>query len=284
MLSVKFSKIESVGNDYLYIDDLRQDLKQKKLSDLAMEICDRNRGVGGDGLILFKIEGKGHYSVRIFNPDGSEAGMCGNGIRGAVAFAYNVGYTKRKAVRVDTQAVATVSEILKAGGDGEPYTIRTDLGMPNFETKSLPMKVEGDTHIGKPLLIGGTKRELSALSIGNPHAVLFVEDFDFDWQKLGEGIQQSGYFPEGVNVNFARVRSKSRLSLRVLERGAGATLACGSGAVATVASGALLGRTSRRVTVELPGGELLVDWDESDDHIHITGKSRPVCRGEFFSA
>jgi diaminopimelate epimerase len=283
MLSVKFSKIESVGNDYIYIDDLRQDLKRKKLPDLAVQICDRNRGVGGDGLILFKIEGKGHYSVRIFNPDGSEAGMCGNGIRGAVAFAYNVGYSKRKVIRVDTRAVTTVSEILKIGGDGDPYTIRTDLATPDFETKSLPMKAEGDTHIGKPLVIGGKKRELSALSIGNPHVVLFVDSFDFDWQELGRSIQESGYFPEGVNVNFARLKSKSRLSLRVLERGAGATLACGSGAAATVASGALLGRTSRRVTVELPGGELLVDWDESDDHIHITGESRPVCRGEFFS-
>jgi len=283
MLKVKFSKIESIGNDYLYIDDLRQDLKGRELSGLAMEMCDRQRGVGADGLILFKIIGPGHYSVRIFNPDGSETGMCGNGIRGAVAFAYNVGYTKRKVVRVDTKSVTSISEILKAGGDGKPYTIRTDLGSPDLKKKSLPMKGEGETHIGKPVMIGGRKIELSALSIGNPHAVLFVDDFDFDWRQLGHEIQESGYFPEGVNVSFALVKNRGRLALKVLERGAGATLACASGAAAAVTSGAMLDLISHQAVVELPGGELAVDWKDSDDHIHITGQSRPVCRGEFFS-
>jgi len=246
-------------------------------------MCDRRRGLGADGLLLFKIVGKGHYFVGIFNPDGSEAGMCGNGIRGAVAFAHNVGYTEKKVVRVDTTNVSTLSEILQVGGDDKPYTIRTDLGVPDLKKKSLPMRGEGESHIGKPVTVAGREVELSALSIGNPHAVLFVDDFDFDWHKLGHEIQQSGHFPEGVNVNFARVKGKSRLALRVLERGAGVTLACASGAAAAVASGAMLGKTSRRVTVELPGGELLVDWENSKGHIQITGQSRPVCRGEFFS-
>ena len=283
MLKVKFSKIESVGNDYLYIDDLRQDLKERELPRLAMEMCDRERGVGADGLILFKIAGRGHYSVRIFNPDGSETGMCGNGIRGAVAFAYNVGYTKRKSVRVDTKNVTTLSEILEVGGDGKPYTIRTDLGSPDLKLKSLPMTGEGETHIGKAVMVAGREVELSALSIGNPHAVLFVDDFDFDWRKLGHEIQDSGHFPEGVNVSFALVKNRGRLALKVLERGAGATLACASGAAAAVTSGAMQEKTSRRVVVELPGGELAVDWENSDGHIQITGQSRPVCRGEFFS-
>jgi diaminopimelate epimerase len=283
MLKVKFSKIESIGNDYLYIDDLRQDLKERKLSGLATEMCDRQRGVGADGLILFKILGRDHYSVRIFNPDGSETGMCGNGIRGAVAFAHNVGYTKRKSVRVDIKNVTTLSEILEVGGDGKPYTIRTDLGSPDLRKKSVPMAGEGETHIGKSVMIGGKRTELSAVWIGNPHAVLFVDDFDFDWRKLGHKIQDSGYFPEGVNVSFALVKERSRLVLKVLERGAGATLACASGAAAAVTSGAMLDVTSRRVVVEFPGGELVVDWESSDDHIRITGQSRPVCRGEFFS-
>jgi len=253
-----FTKLHGLGNDYVLLDGFREGiLPEDLLPALARSLCDRHRGVGGDGLLLLLPGTDAPLRMRIFNPDGSEAEMCGNGIRCLALYAYGEGYAGERFL-VETAAGARKVEVFPGGA------VRVDMGPP------------GVGEVERPLF----SFRATTLSLGNPHCVIF-SDREEEVGEWGPRIENHPLFPQRTNVEFARVVSPDRLVVRVWERGVGETLACGTGACAAVVAGAVTGRTERKARVELPGGELEVEWRE-EGRVFLTGPAREVFRGVYF--
>jgi len=279
---MRFTKMHGAGNDYIYIDCFTEKIGEAE--ELARAISDRHFGVGGDGLILIMPSEKADVRMRIFNADGSEAEMCGNGIRCLAKYAFDHHLVKANPMRVETAAGIKTVE-LQVGRDGTVVAATVDMGEPILEARAIPVALEGDRVVDRPIETSRGTFRMTCVSMGNPHAVLFVEDAAaIDIETLGPEIESHSLFPQRVNLHVVQVNAPDDLTARTWERGSGVTLACGTGASAVCVAGVLTGRAGRRVTVHLPGGDLGIEWREADNHVYLTGPAVEVFSGQWSSS
>jgi len=277
---IEFTKMHGLGNDFVLVDAMQAAPAEEKLPDLAKALCDRRFGVGADGLILVLPSRAADFRMRILNADGSEAEMCGNGIRAFAKFVYERGYTREREMEVETLA-GIVRPRLRLRG-GKVGHVRVDMGEPRLARSEIPMKgADQERVVGERLRVGGQRHEITAVSMGNPHCVLFVEDVErTKVEEIGPAIERHDLFPRRTNVEFVQVVGDGEMRMRVWERGAGETLACGTGASAAVVAAVLNGLSARKATVHLRGGDLKVSWNPEDNHVFIEGPAAEVFTGE----
>ena len=273
---IKFTKMQGLGNDYVYIDATKENIENPSV--LAKYISDRHFGVGSDGLILICPSDKADFRMRMFNSDGSEAEMCGNGIRCVGKFVYDKKLTDKTLVTVETKAgIKTLKLNVK---DEKVDTVRVDMGTPILESEKIP--VITDENIAQNLRLNALDKsfDFTCVSMGNPHAVTVVDNVtDFDVKKYGSILEVNEVFPNKTNVEFVEIKDPENIKMRVWERGTGETLACGTGACASVVACNLNGLTKRSVNVELLGGNLNIELGE-DNHVYMTGPAVTVFEGE----
>lgn len=278
---IPFTKMHGAGNDYIYLDGFRHPIPAD-LNELSRRMSDRHRGVGGDGLIVIcpPVDGSGaDATMRMFNADGSEAEMCGNGIRCVAKYLFDHGLVTKQQVKVATGAgVLTLDLTVDAGRVSK---VRVDLGEPILDAQRIPTTFAQSPVVNQPIEIGERRLSVTCVSMGNPHCVVFVDGLLRDELVLGLGpqIERSAYFPARVNVEFVRQISGDEFEQRTWERGSGETLACGTGAAAVCVAGVLNGKSPRKVTIHLLGGDLELDWDEATNHVFKTGPAVEVFSG-----
>jgi diaminopimelate epimerase len=277
-MTFAFAKMHGLGNDFVVIDCISHPYDTAALVALAPTICDRHFGVGGDGLILVLPSETADFRMRIINSDGSEPEMCGNGVRCFAKFVFDQGLTKKTGLAVETLA-GVIKPVLHVT-NGAVTAVRVDMGEPRLERAEIPMLGPAGEVVSEALDIQGRTFAVTAVSMGNPHAIVFVDDVkSFPVEKIGPMIEHHPAFPKKTNVEFVHVVRNDYMEMRVWERGAGVTLACGTGACATVVAAVLTGNADRTATVELPGGALQITWDENDNHVYMTGPAALVFDG-----
>ncbi len=272
---MRFTKMHGAGNDYVFINAFNETLPDD-LPAFARWVSDRHAGIGSDGLIAIEPSDSADARMRIWNADGSEAEMCGNGLRCVAKYVFDHGIAPRNPLRIETgRGVLTVELAIESG---TVRSARIDMGRPILDAMSIPTMLAVDPSVSAELLVGGARHHVTCVSMGNPHCVLFVDRLDDATVALGPSIERHPAFPRRTNVEFARVESPSSVSVRVWERGAGETRACGTGACAVLVAGRLTGRLGARATCSLPGGDLLVEWDGSGS-VFLTGRAEEVFDG-----
>jgi diaminopimelate epimerase len=281
---MRFTKMHGAGNDYVYVDCFAEPVPDDPPG-LARRVSDRHLGVGGDGLILILPSGVADARMLMFNADGSEAEMCGNGIRCLAKYVYEHGVVRKPTLKIETGA-GVRSLDLELEGD-RVRQVRVDMGEPILEPQRIPTTLPGDPAlaggpvVGAELEVAGRKLAVTCVSMGNPHCVTFVDRLSDDWVLcVGPQIERHPAFPRRANAEFVEVISPGEVRMRVWERGSGETLACGTGASAVCVAGALAGRTPRKVLVHLRGGDLKLDWAENN-RVYMTGPAVEVFSGEW---
>jgi len=273
---LNFWKMHGLGNDYIVIDNRGGELSEEELPDLAIKLCRRRVGVGADGLLLVCNSRVADAKMRIFNPDGTEAEMCGNGIRCFAKYCFENGIAKKNVISVET--LAGIKELYLKVEGGAVTSVRVNMGAPCFEAEKIPIIGNG-TFINKPLDVDGKILMATALSMGNPHCVIFVNNIDnYPVDAIGPKIEDHKLFPKRTNVEFVQVISRKRLKVRVWERGVGETLACGTGACASVVAAKVLGKVEEEAIVELPGGKLIVEY--KGNVVFMEGPAEKVFEGK----
>ena len=275
---LQFTKMHGLGNDYVYMDAINQKIENR--SELAKFVSDRHFGIGSDGLILICPSEKADFRMQMFNQDGSEAEMCGNGIRCVGKFVYDKGLTNKKTITVET--LAGIKTLVMTEKNGKIETARVDMGEPILEPEKIPVMSKENPVKNLKLNEEDKEFNFTCVSMGNPHAVTFIkEDVNkFDICKYGSKLEINSAFPKKANIEFINVIDDKTLNMRVWERGAGETLACGTGACASVVAAILNGYTKRDVTVHLLGGDLKIKWKENDNHVYMTGPATTVFEGK----
>lgn len=282
---MKFTKMHGLGNNYIYVNGFEESLPEEDLKSLAIQVSNVNTGIGSDGMILILPSSIADFRMRVFNADGSEAKNCGNGLRCVAKYVYDKGLTKQQEFKIETKSGMIVQASVHLEQSGIVSQVTIDMGQPRFLKEDLPMI--GDpcsTTIEEPFFIGEEKLLITAISMGNPHAVFFTDDVEkVPLLQIGPQIENDPRFPERINVEFNQILSKDEMVFRVWERGSGITQACGTGACASVVAGVLTGRLQRGVpvTVHLLGGDLIINWTEND-HVLMTGPAEFICAGEFY--
>ena len=275
MATLHFAKLHGTANDFVYVD-ARQGFPGDPTA-LAPRLCDRHRGIGADGLILLHTSTTADCRMEIINTDGSRAEMCGNGIRGFAKFVRDRGYSTAEPLRVETDAGIKTIECRTT--EGRVTGVTVDMGTPEWNGRQIPVDADGEV-VERPLTVAGTTYRVTCVSMGNPHCVVFLPDVQaLDLPALGPLFEHHPFFPRRVNTEFIRVVSPERLEMRVWERGAAETMACGTGACAAAVAAARTGRTERHVQIQLPGGPLAIEW-RADDHILMTGDAVEVFEGQ----
>ncbi len=276
---MRFTKMHGIGNDYVYVDGYDQDVADPAAA--AQVLSDRHFGIGSDGLILILPSETADVRMRTFNADGSEGEMCGNGIRCVAKYAYDHERSRANPMAIETLAgVKTID--LTLSDDGLVCAATVDMGGPILVPAQIPVALDGDRAIDAPITINGCEYAMTCVSMGNPHAVIYVDDVTaVDLAGDGAGIENHDLFPQRVNAHFVQVHSAGEVTMATWERGSGATLACGTGASAVCVAGVLTGRTGRTLLAHLPGGDLELTWRESDNHLLMTGPASEVFSGEW---
>jgi len=276
---MKFTKMHGAGNDYVYVNGFSETVADP--ARLAVEISDRNFGVGSDGLILILPSSVADVRMRMFNADGSEAEMCGNGIRCVAKYVYENSLARKTTLAVETGAGVLTLELVLAADDSVAR-VRVDMGEPRLRRGEIPLLGPAEEQaIDIELAVAGMTLHGSCISMGNPHCVIFVEDVaDFPVAEIGPLVENHELFPKRINVEFVQVVSPREVRQRTWERGAGETLACGTGASAVTVAGVLTGRTERKILNHLTGGDLELEWLESGS-VQMTGPAVEVFRGEY---
>lgn len=276
---IKFTKMHGLGNDYVYIDAINQKIENE--SSLAKFVSNRHFGIGSDGLILICKSEVADFKMRMFNSDGSEAEMCGNGIRCVGKFVYDKGLTNKATVKIET--LAGIKTLILNTKDGKVGTVRVDMGEPILEAEKIPVISTEKPVKNLELEAENKKFKFTCVSMGNPHAITIVENTkEFDVEKYGKVLEVDKAFPKKANIEFAQIVDRQNINMRVWERGAGETLACGTGACATAVACNLNGLTDRKVNIELLGGTLNIEWNETDNHVYMTGPAVTVFDGELY--
>lgn len=274
---IKFTKMEGLGNDYVYIDAIHQPIDKE--SDLARFVSNRHLGIGSDGLILIDNSKQADFKMRVFNSDGSEAEMCGNGIRCVGKFVYDKHLTEKTTVTIETLAgIKTLELYVK---EGKVETVKVDMGEPILEPKKIPVISSKEQVKNMKLKVEEKEFLVTCVSMGNPHAITVVDNVEnFEVERYGKKIEMEKYFPNRTNVEFIEIINQNYIKMRVWERGAGETLACGTGACASVVACCINEITNRKVKVDLLGGSLDIEWNEKDNHVYMTGPAKTVFEGE----
>jgi len=277
---MRFTKMHGIGNDYIYVNCFEEPLP-KDPTTLAQKMSDRHFGIGGDGLILICPSDNGADArMRMYNADGSEAEMCGNGLRCVAKYVYDYGIKRAETLRVQTgRGILTVNLELKGG---RVNRVQVNMGQPILEAAKIPTKLAGNPPLDVPLTVDGRTMQVTCLSVGNPHCVTYVERATDELVLgLGPKIEYSPMFPARVNVEFIEICTPREIRQRTWERGSGETLACGTGASAVCVAGVLTGRTERRIINHLRGGDLELEWRESDNCVYMTGPATEVFTGDW---
>jgi diaminopimelate epimerase len=274
---MKFTKMHGIGNDYVYVSTF----DQKPPADparLAKAVSDRHFGVGSDGLILIGPSEVADARMRMFNADGSEGEMCGNGIRCVAKYLYDHGLARDERVAIETgRGVLTLGLQVV---DGRVRGVRVDMGPPILDPAEIPTLLEGRPPVDAPLRVEGRELAVTAVSMGNPHAVIYEDDAAaFPLEALGPAIERHPAFPRRVNVHVVEVLGPAEVRMRTWERGSGITLACGTGACAVCVAGVLTGRSGRRILAHLPGGDLELEWPDAESAVFMTGPATEVFTG-----
>ena len=276
---MRFTKMHGAGNDYVFVNCFEETVGDP--AEVARRISPRHFAVGADGLILITPSETADVGMRMFNADGSEAEMCGNGVRCVAKYAYDHGLCRKEEIAVETKAgLRTLRLVIE---DGVATGATVNMGRPRLRRRDIPMAgPDSDRVVDEELIVGDVALRVTCVSMGNPHCVVPVGSLDdVAWRELGPRIENHAAFPERTNVHFVRVISPEEAEVAVWERGSGATLACGSGASAVCVALNLLGRTGRRLLAHLPGGDLELEWREDDDCVYLTGPAAEAFTGEW---
>ena len=276
---MKFTKMQGLGNDYVYVNCLKETIADPPA--LAKKISDRHFGVGSDGLIMINPSDKADFEMEMYNADGSRAEMCGNGIRCVAKYVYDYGLTDKTRISVET--LAGIKYLDLTVENGKVSLVRVDMGRPILEPENIPVQAEGSWVVDEPLTVDGKEYRMTCVSMGNPHAVIFVDQDvrELPLEQIGPSFESHERFPKRINTEFARVLDRRTVEMRVWERGSGETLACGTGTCATAVACVLNGLTEDEITVHLLGGDLYIKWDREKDTVYMTGPAETVFDGEW---
>lgn len=288
---MRFTKMHGLGNDYVYVNCFTESLPGDPAK-LSQAVADRHFGIGGDGLILICPSERADARMRMFNADGSEAEMCGNGVRCVAKYVYDNGIAKKSPITVETGNGVLTLEIETKNGKAEQ--IRVDMGEPILEASKIPTTFTGSSVVNQPLpedLFAGNNQwfascglepQMTCVSMGNPHVILYCQDVSkIPLEQVGPVLENAKIFPRRINVHFVQVHSSQEVTMRTWERGSGITLACGTGACAVCVAGVLTNKNGREVLAHLPGGDLRLHWNDQDNHVYMTGPATEVFSGEW---
>lgn len=279
MKKLKFTKMQGAGNDYVYINGFEEYVNDK--SKAALILSNRNFGIGSDGLVFILPSDKADFRMEMYNSDGSEAEMCGNATRCIGKYVFDNGLTDKKEITLETKS--GIKHITLLEGDEITRKVMVDMGEPILESKLIPVDIEESPAISYPLEVDGKVWEISCVSMGNPHAVVFIQDINkLNLPVIGPKFEKHPIFPRKTNTEFVEVIDRSTLNMRVWERGAGETLACGTGACAAAVAAIVNEYVDRKVLVHLLGGDLEIEWNEKNNHVYMSGKAVTVFEGEIF--
>lgn len=275
---VKFTKMHGCGNDYIYVNCFTEKIEEPSV--IAKKVSDKHFGIGSDGLILICPSETADFKMRMFNADGSEGKMCGNGIRCVAKYVYDNGMTDKEVITVET--LSGIKTLQLAVSEGRVQAVTVDMGSPVLTPSQIPVKCEGDRMINQPVSVGGKEYYITCVSMGNPHAVVFTEEevTALNLEKIGPLFENHEIFPDRVNTEFIHVIDEKTIDMRVWERGSGETLACGTGACASVVACVLNHKTEDEVLVHLLGGDLEVRYDREKNTVLLTGPAEFICTGE----
>ena len=276
---MKFTKMQGIGNDYVYVNCLQDTIENP--SELAKKISDRHYGVGSDGLIMINPSDKADFEMEMYNADGSRGEMCGNGIRCVAKYVYDYGLTDKTSISVET--LAGIKYLDLTVEDGKVVLVKVDMGKPMLRPEEVPVVSEKEEVIDEPITVDGQEYRMTCVSMGNPHAVVFIDQDvkEFPLETVGVKFENHERFPKRVNTEFVNVLDRHTAQMRVWERGSGETLACGTGACAVAVACALNGLTEDEVTVKLLGGDLQIKWDREKNTVYMTGPAEVVFDGEW---
>lgn len=271
-----FTKMQGAGNDYIYVNCFKEVVNDP--SKAAVLLSDRHFGIGSDGLVLILPSDKADFRMRMFNSDGSEAEMCGNAIRCVGKYVYANGMTSKTKITIET--LAGIKELLLGIENGKTVKVRVDMGEPVLEPQRIPVLSNKERFINEPVEAAGRIFNVTCVSMGNPHAVSYVNEVaGFPLEIIGPQMEKHELYPRKINSEFVEVIDRSTLKMRVWERGAGETLACGTGACAVLVASVLNGVSERKAAVRLLGGELVIEWNKEDNHVYMTGPAVKVFDG-----
>lgn len=277
---MKFTKMHGCGNDYIYIDCFKETVTNE--SELAVKLSDRHFGIGGDGIILIKKGTAADFEMVMYNPDGTRAEMCGNAIRCVAKYVFDNGYTDKTGFSIESMGAVKYIDVTVE--NGEVVLARVDMGAPILKSADVPVNSDNEKVISEKITVAGREFNMTCVSMGNPHAVMFIEEHpsDFDLDFYGAKFEcNTDIFPNRINAEFAKVIDRKNIEMRVFERGTGETLACGTGTCATVVAAILNGYADNDVTVHLIGGDLQIQWSgQEDDSVFMTGPAATVFTGE----
>jgi diaminopimelate epimerase len=275
---MRFTKMHGAGNDYVYVNCFQERFPDD-VAALARAVSDRHKGIGGDGLILICPSERADARMRMFNVDGTEAEMCGNGVRCVAKYVYDHGIARQERLQIETGRGVLELELHVAGGKVDQ--VRVNMGRPILEAERIPTTLPGNPPVKAPLDVAGRRLEVTCVSMGNPHCVTFVDEVNDDWvHRIGPLIEVHPAFPRRTNAEFIQVLSPREFLMRVWERGSGETQACGTGACASAVAAVLNGLTERKVLAHLPGGDLTLEWTASGE-VFMTGNAVEVFSGEW---
>jgi len=274
---MRFTKMEGLGNDYVYVNCFEETVENPK--SVAIKVSDRHFGIGSDGLILIKPSKVADFCMDMYNADGSQSEMCGNGIRCVAKYVYDYGLTDKTSISVET--LAGIKYLDLKIEDGKAVMITVNMGTPELIADKVPVKSDKEKVIDEPIMVAGKEYRMTCISMGNPHCIVFVDDTkNFPLEEVGPLFESHEVFPNRVNAEFVQILDRQTANMRVWERGSGETLACGTGTCATVVASCLNGHTEDEVTVHLLGGDLHIKWDRETNLVYMTGPAKVVFDGE----
>lgn len=276
---MKFTKMHGCGNDYIYVNGAKEQIPAEKKPELVRRLSDRHFGIGGDGVIFINPSAEADFEMEMYNADGSRAEMCGNGIRCVAKYVFDKQLTDKQEFTI--VSAGTVKRIVLTVEDGKAVTAKVNMGRPELTAEKIPVRSDRETVVDEEIEVKGSVYRMTCVSMGNPHAVVFMDSVkDLEIERIGPYFENHERFPKRINTEFVRVIDRSSVEMRVWERGTGETLACGTGCCATVTACVLNGLTDCRITVHLLGGDIIVEWDETEDTIYMTGPAETVFEGE----
>ena len=274
---MKFTKMHGIGNDYVYVNCFKETVEHP--SEAAIKVSDRHFGIGSDGLILIKPSEVADGKMEMYNADGSQGAMCGNGIRCVAKYMYDYGITDKTSISVETKSGIKYLDLTIK--DGKVDTVKVNMGTPILKAVDIPVRSEKEQMIDEPVMVDGKEWKITCVSMGNPHAITYIDDVkNLEIEKIGPKFENHEIFPDRVNTEFVHVIDRNTVEMRVWERGSGETLACGTGACAVAVSSILNGLTEEEVTVKLLGGDLKIFWDRTENKVYMTGSATTVFDGE----
>ena len=275
---MKFTKMHGLGNDYVYVNCFEETVENP--AEVSIEVSDRHFGIGSDGLVLIKPSEVADFRMDMFNADGSQAEMCGNAIRCVGKYVYDHGMTEKESIAVET--LAGIKYLDFTIEDGKVTWVRVDMGEPELRPEFIPVIAEGESVINEPIHAAGKDWEMTCVSMGNPHCVIFIDEpvKDFPLHEIGPQFECHERFPKRINTEFIEVLDRKTVNMRVWERGSGETMACGTGACGATVAAILCGHTDDEITLHLPGGDLLIQWNRENNRVYMTGPATIVFDGE----